>query len=505
MSHGTDYRPSLWFVAFGGVLIALAFPLQPIPYLAPVSFWPFIFVGCAPFLTRLQRCKTFSEATSTAICFGLAWFLVAGVWIFRVFDVLGWVLIWIPAMWIAVFAWSAHLSRKAGLPIVIAWPLLWIAIEIIRAEWSPLRLDWLSNHLDPLNFTWFGLGHPRLTWPAAAQSADLIGGYGLSITPFLVNLLLARFKDLNRQCSFAVFVVVMVLADAGYCWWKWSRPIIGPEIPVGVVQSERYDKAVLLELTKELLAAEPTTKLVVWPELSFSAKDGDQATLLEFARKHQVTLVVGVELPQGDGSYRNRAWWIPPNGDIAEYSKQQRVPFVEHHPASRQCRTFVWQVDSIVINVGVLICYDIDFAWPARQTVSECGAELLILPTLDDVTWGGTQHVQHGLLPRLRAIENRRPLVTAATSGISQILDSRGRRLGGLPFSLHTRPNRPTSYLEGHAFGRITPEKELSFYGRVGYLVPPGIAIIAVFLCLIGVGQCYLAGSRRRIERAKQP
>ena len=33
------------------------------------------------------------------------------------------------------------------------------------------------------------------------------------------------------------------------------------------------------------------------------------------------------------------------------------------------------------------------------------------MPTLDEGGWGGTQHVEHSLLPRLRAIENRRPVV----------------------------------------------------------------------------------------------
>ena len=68
---------------------------------------------------------------------------------------------------VVVFGICAQRLRHRAL---WAWPLVWLAIEFVRSEWSPLRFDLFSDTLDPMNFTWFGLGHPRLAYPAAAQS-----------------------------------------------------------------------------------------------------------------------------------------------------------------------------------------------------------------------------------------------------------------------------------------------------------------------------------------------
>lgn len=497
MLNWSGYRTSLLFVAFGGLLTALAFPLQPVPYLAPVSFWPLVFIGPAPFLARLLKTENLREATIAALVFSGPWFLVAGMWIFRMFDALGWILIWLPILCIFMFAQTAHLARRAGLPVTITWPILWVAIEYLRSEWSPLRIDWLSEHLDPLNFTWYGLGHPRVAWPPAAQSADLIGGYGLSLSPFLVSLMLARFMTWKRQRVFVGFVVAFVAADAAYCYWAWTRPIQGLTVNVGVVQSERYELSVLLKLTDELLESHPNTELVVWPELSFSAKPGDQDRLHEYARRHNITMVVGVEIPQSDGGYLNRAWWLPADGASDVYAKQMRVPFVERHASSAECKTFPLRIGKSTIRVGIVICYDMDFSWPVRQIVSECGAELISMPSLDDVSWGGTQHAQHSLLPRLRAIENRRPIIEATTSGFSQIIDSRGAVLTGIPFHLYSRPDRPTTYQEGFAASEVIAHKNLSFYGRGGYLVPPALALAGGVCAVLASLLCWLARSGR--------
>jgi len=479
----SDRTPSLLWVALGGIATALAFPLHPIPYAAPLSLWPLIFVSLAPFFGRLLRCSTIWETVTTTLAFAVPWLFIAGVWVFRMFDALGWILIWLPIGALVIFAMAANFVRWCGYSVTWSWPLLWIAVEFIRSEWSPLRLNWLSAELDPLNFTWFGLGHPRLVWPPAAQSADLIGGYGLAFMPFLTNLMLASFWVFRAEVSrtFVGFVVLCGLADAGYCKWRWTQAADGNTIAVGVVQSERYDLSILKGLTETLLGAAPDTQLVVWPELAFSAKPGDQQAVHEFARLRKVTLVTGVEIPTADG-YRNRAWWLPAHGEGQEYAKQTRVPFVERHSASDVCTTFVLPTPIGPVQVGVLICYDIDFARPARRLVNECGAEVIVLPTLDDVTWGGTQHFQHALLPRLRAIENRRPIVQAATSGVSQILDHRGQSLASVPFRLCTRPDRPTTYFEGFATANVFPQQFRSFYGVFGHLMGPIIASVALGL-----------------------
>jgi apolipoprotein N-acyltransferase len=87
--------------------------------------------------------------------------------------------------------------------------------------------------------------------------------------------------------------------------------------------------------------------------------------------------------------------------------------------------------------------------------------------------------VQHALLPRLRAIENRRPVVQAATSGVSQIIDDRGRVLADVPYRLNRRPARATLFREGTAQAEIVPNSRSSIYARGGYWFGPVVATVA--------------------------
>jgi apolipoprotein N-acyltransferase len=477
----TDSPPRavpLWAVALGGVLTALAFPLQPVPMAPPFAVWPLVFLGPAPFLARLLLADSMRQAALAAFAFVGAWTLLAGVWAFRMFDALGWVLVWLPIASVVAFGVLADLVRRARFDVAWSWPLLWVAVEYTRSEATPLRLDWLSATLDPLNFTWFGLGHPRVAAPAWAQSADLFGGYGLGVAPFLTSLVLA-LAWVNRRLPMRLAAVtgVLLAAEFAYGTWRLSRPPAGPLVAVGVVQSERFELPVLMGLTEQLLARHPQTEVVVWPEESFTPRAGDRDRLLEFARQRKVTLAVGVESIQADGTHRNVAWWLPPDGPTGEYAKQQRVPFVETHQASRECRTF----ERGGVQFGILICYDVDAPANPRRLVFECGANVILMPTLDEITWGGTQHAQHALMPRLRAIENRRPFVQAATSGYSQIIDDRGRVLAEVPFRLNTRPDRPTPYREGFAAGVVHARSDLSVYTRWGHFVAPAATVMALF------------------------
>jgi apolipoprotein N-acyltransferase len=127
----------------------------------------------------------------------------------------------------------------------------------------------------------------------------------------------------------------------------------------------------------------------------------------------------------------------------------------------------------------VLICYDADFPTTARE-LTRAGAEMLFMPTLDEGGWGGTQHVEHALLPRLRAIENRRPVVQAATSGVSQIIDERGRVLAEVPYRLNRRPQRATLFHEGFAHAAVSANAAKSVYTMWGYWFGPAVVILAV-------------------------
>src|SRR5262249_22820290 len=155
----------------------------------------------------------------------------------RLFDAGGWVLIWLPILWVTLVGVLLHHVRRAGLSPWWSWPIVWIAFEFIRSEWTPFRLDLFSPTLDPLRFSWLVLGHSRVSAPLLAQTADIWGGYGLSIAPFLTNMLIAA-AIANRRLHLraSIVAVALISGEVGYGLWACGHERKNQSIPVGVVQ-----------------------------------------------------------------------------------------------------------------------------------------------------------------------------------------------------------------------------------------------------------------------------
>src|SRR5262249_26326030 len=75
--------------------------------------------------------------------------------------------------------------------------------------------------------------------------------------------------------------------------------------------------------------------------------------------------------------------------------------------------------------LGVAICYDFD-APGVCAALARSGATVLAAPTLDAISWGRVQHEHHALLFRLRAVENDRWVLRAATSGRTEVISPTG-------------------------------------------------------------------------------
>ena len=82
-------------------------------------------------------------------------------------------------------------------------------------------------------------------------------------------------------------------------------------------------------------------------------------------------------------------------------------------------------------------------------------------PSMDAAHWGEKQHIQHAQFFRLRAAENRRAFIVAASSGVSQIITPNGVQRQKLP-----------AMVEGVLDGAITPQTDFTFFTRFGWLTP---------------------------------
>ena len=190
-------------------------------------------------------------------------------------------------------------------------------------------------------------------------------------------------------------------------------------------------------------------------------------------RSREAELVAGIP-HQGESSedYHNSVYLISPDAEVvARYDKQYLLPFAEYLPLPgdwfrkpfERFREFQFGGPARLLPTragpaGILVCNEAVLPEIARQRVRQ-GAVYLVNPSNDSWSRDPQFTGQWSDIISFRAIEQRRYLVRASTSGPSAIIDPWGRVLASTE-----------SYERGVTSGRIEPRTELSVYGRVGDL-----------------------------------
>jgi apolipoprotein N-acyltransferase len=119
------------------------------------------------------------------------------------------------------------------------------------------------------------------------------------------------------------------------------------------------------------------------------------------------------------------------------------------------------------------------------------GASFLVTITNDGWYERSAAPYQHFSIAVLRAVENRRYLLRAATTGISGIIDPYGRIISKSELMTQT-------YLTGN----ITPSQKLTFYTKFGDVLPrASLTLAAIFLILALVN----IDERKRPRLKKKP
>jgi len=248
-------------------------------------------------------------------------------------------------------------------------------------------------------------------------------------------------------------------------WGRWRAAALARRPPAGalrvalaqgnVEQEHKWDPAYQDEtlaryraLTAE--AAARRAHLVVWPETAtpffFQEPGPRRDAVLETAEKNGVYLLFGSPAfrqdPSGAIQELNRVYLVSPAGrELATYDKMQLVPFGEYVPYAHVLffvRRIVEAVGDLVPGLvptvfrvpaarfGVAICYEDVLPGVTRRFVA-AGADFLVNVTND--AWYGPTSAPHQHLAQatFRAIEGRVPLVRAANTGISAVIDVDGR------------------------------------------------------------------------------
>ena len=406
-----------------------------------------------------------------------------------------------------------------GITMLLVFPSLWTLGEWFRG--------WVFS-----GFPWLYLGYAHTdTW--LSGWAPITGALGISwITAFCgallglyirFGLLITSGKDARNEKIIAGLKVPAITLSGGtlvaILFWlggtyfqhvTWTKPT-GKPLSIGLVQpalplSIKWDPHKLPEIfhqyrtdTEKLLKND----LVIWPESAIPRfhheVTGYLDPIVSEANDTNTALITGIptaENTPNDGrdntdsffsSYYNSV--IGLGNASGTYHKQHLVPFGEYVPFEKWLRGTIAFFDLPMSAfksgpekqqpitakgaiIGTAICYEIAYSELVRKSALK--ANLLL--TLSNDTWFGKSigPKQHFQIARMRAIENRKPLIRATNDGISALITADGKVSATIP-----------SYRRDILEGTLEPRDGITPFGQYGSNPILLISFFCIFMALL--------------------
>ena len=428
-----------------GLLFALAFP--------PLEWVLLLPIALVPWLVALGREERPSRALVSGLLFGLAYWCASIPWIVYVVTHYGgqsgamgvvclFLLALILAEWPALVAWATVFAAPPGGARFALFPLLWMASEHART-------------VAYKGFPWNLTAHALYRHPVWLQTASVWGVYGVGALAISLSALVAASVS-ERSVRAMVGAAVLVVAAGVFGTARLAapgRPAPGVEVALlqpnlseearATPQGEAASYRGVIDQARE--AADGLPALIVIPESAFpvywQTSERLRQDLASLAHLGPRILFNDVEETPAGEDY-NAARLLGPEGlSGPPYRKVHLVPFGEYVPlpkvfffvrqVSTEIGTFTAAARPTVLRsdglaIGTAICYETIYPSLAREQTA-MGANLLA--TISNDSWYGKAGAQpqHFAGAVLRAVENGRDLVRAAITGISGIVDARGR------------------------------------------------------------------------------
>jgi apolipoprotein N-acyltransferase len=452
---GSD-RTGLILALLAGVLLGVAFLPWGLGALAWAAFVPLLVALDA----RLATGAPVRRAFSLGYAFGFAFFLIGMHWIARLSEVaitIPWLKYpaWVAAAaYLALFpaiacALAGGLARHARVSLAVTFPLAFVTIEELRASGE-------------LGFPWFQPGYSQWSFTPLIQMASLGGVTLVTLWLIVLNVLVWRAAAGRSRLRAIAGVALALLLPA-----LWGRKAIeaAPRTPgptVALVQGnvsgeikwagthEPEILAKFIDLSEQAVRRSPRPAIVIWPETatgSWMRKRLEQTLAVAmFAGRSGVPVFSGfADYDYGPADrvrQRNCAGLFAPDGSLGTpYAKRHLVPFGERMPFEQwfpglgkiELGQAEWTPgDSVVIfpstagPFACLICFESIFPDLARESVRR-GAHWLVNVTNDE--WFGKSAAleQHAAMAVFRAVENHVPIARCANTGLSWVIDGRGR------------------------------------------------------------------------------
>jgi apolipoprotein N-acyltransferase len=470
-------RAAIAFVA--GALSSLA--------MAPFNAWPVLFLTFPVAVWLIDgagagRGRGLSAAAAAGWWFGFGYFVPGLYWIGYAFFVDASTFAWLTPF--AVLGLPAYLALFTAFGFALA-RLIWTrdASRVIALAAALTISEWLRGHV-LTGFPWNTFGY-ALTEPLAlAQTGSLIGLWGLTFLTVAIFGSPAVLIDGRSRgntpwiAPAAALLVLVAMAAFGVVRLSRQPTAMMANLKIRIMQpnlqqDERFNYSAKAAVMQKYLALSdrstgPNTtgvrdvNILVWPESAFPfflTREADAMAEIADLLHHGTVLITGAvrapDLPPGVRITRayNSIYVIDHDGTVLSvYDKLHLVPFGEYLPFQNWMEKLGLQeltkVEGGFIpgtrrrtmaiphapRVLPLICYEAVFPGDVAERGDRPG---WIVNVTNDGWFGfSTGPYQHLQQVRLRAIEEGLPVVRAANTGISAVIDPLGRIVARLGLGL---------------------------------------------------------------------
>jgi apolipoprotein N-acyltransferase len=493
-----------------GLLLAAAFP--------PLDLGPLALVALVPLLWAWRDAGPAPAALYGGVA-GIAFFTVLVEWT-RYFGIVAVVpfVLFLATWWVLAGAVIGWLGRRGmGGAVVVA--AVWVIVEAGRGR-VPFG-----------GFPWGDMGYAFHDWGAARAVAGwggvpLVSWLAVVVNGLVLDAGLALRRSRRRPAAFALALAGIVAAFAAGGAAAATLPDLNAtgRLRVALVQGNDLNRDPTVEEIRDRyivrnhlrLAGNITdpVDLIVLPESSLDADPRRDAyldvALSSLAADHHADVLAGGNTPASSGRLYNTVFhYRPEPADPKEptgtgrtdeiYAKRHLVPFGEYVPW-RSALSFIPELqqvptdfepgrDPAVFTVGdhragALICFESAFA-PLGRQYARLGADVLAVLTNNRSYRRSANSAQHLAMGQFRAAETGRPLLQGAISGISALVDHRGR------VESRTRLFEPTVLV-----GEVVTYRGRTPYTAVGEWVPVASAVLLATVAAV---------SRRRRRRPAEP
>jgi len=500
-----------------GALSALA--------MAPFNAWPVLFLTFPVLVWLIDgaaagRWHGVPAAAISGFWFGLGYFVPGLYWTGYAFFVDAPTFAWLTPF--AVLGLPAYLALYTALGFALA-RLIWTngTLRVLALAIGLTASEWLRGHL-LTGFPWNAFGYALSEPLALAQTASLIGLWGLtfiSVAIFASPAVLIDGKSSGPRpwavpAAALALLVAMGIFGAARLSLQPTKMVADVKLRImqpNLQQDVKFNYAAKADVMQKYLtlsdrASGPQSTgvrdatILIWPESAFPfflTREADaMAQIAELLPKGTVLITGSVRAPDDlkPGVKVTRAYnsiyVIDHDGSVLSvYDKLHLVPFGEYLPFQNWMEKLGFSQLTKVQGGFIagtrrhplaipnapralpLICYEVIF--PRNVAARDDRPGWIVNLTNDGwfgISTGPYQHLQQA---RLRAIEEGLPVVRAANTGISAVIDPMGRIAAQLGLGLE-------GVLDAGLPAAIPP----TIYARIGN-IPAAMIVIAALIFVI--------------------